>query len=186
MADRGAEITALGYALLGQISIAPRSGYALRMVFETTPLGAYSSSPGSIYPALKSLAAKGLVRTAGPGRGARYELTTAGAAALDGWLRAPVTAEEVTRRLDLQLLRFALLTGHPDRSLTQAFLRSFEAATAARAAELRGFLEAGVGAAMPLQARLAVEHGQQSLETSARWAAESWRRLTAEQKGGVG
>jgi DNA-binding PadR family transcriptional regulator len=48
-------ITTLGYALLGLIRAEPRTGYALRMVFETTPMGSYSSSPGSIYPALKSL-----------------------------------------------------------------------------------------------------------------------------------
>lgn len=183
MVDQGGDVTALGYALLGQISIASRSGYALRMVFETTPMGTYSSSPGSIYPALKSLRAKGLVQTVGQGRGARYEITTTGAEALDRWLRQPVTAEEVARRLDLTLLRFAFLMAHPDRGLTHAFLRSFETATAARAVELKTFLETGPGAAMPLQARLAVEHGQRSLETSARWAADSLRRLTAEQGG---
>lgn len=183
MAAQGANITALGYALLGQISIASRSGYALRMVFETTPMGSYSSSPGSIYPALKSLCAKGLARTVGQGRGGRYEITPAGAEVLDQWLRQPVTAGEVASRLDLALLRFAFLMAHPDRGLTDAFLRSFRTATAARAAELKAFLETGSGASMPLQARLAVEHGQRSLETSARWAADSLRRLTAEQEG---
>lgn len=183
MAEQGKGVTALGYALLGQISIASRSGYALRRVFETTPMGSYSSSPGSIYPALKSLCARGLARSVGKGRGGRYEITTAGAELLDQWLRQPVTAEEVARRLDLALLRFAFLMAHPDRGLTHAFLRSFETATAARAAGLKAFLDTGPGAAMPLQARLAVEHGQRSLETSARWAADSLRRLTAEQEG---
>ncbi len=183
MVDRELDIAPLGFALLGLISAESRSGYALRKVFETTPMGAYSSSPGSIYPALKSLAAKGLVQTVGRGRGGRFEITAAGATALDQWLRQPVTADEVARRLDLSLLRFAFLMGHPDRSLTHAFLRSFRAATTAQAAELKAFLETGSGASMPLQARLAVEHGQRSLETSARWAADSLRRLTAEQEG---
>ena len=47
--------TALGYALIGLVQEDPRSGYALRKVFEDTPMGAFSSSPGSIYPALKKL-----------------------------------------------------------------------------------------------------------------------------------
>lgn len=183
MVDRALDITPLGYALLGLIAAESRSGYALRMLFETTPMGVFSSSPGSIYPALKSLGAKGLVQTIGRGRGGRFEITAAGAKALDSWLRLPVTQEEVARRLDLPLLRFAFLTGNPDRSLTDAFLRSFRAATAAQAAELKAFLETGSGASMPLQARLAVEHGQRSLETSARWAADSLRRLTVEQEG---
>ena len=42
-------MTPLSYALLGLMQMEPRSGYALRKVFETTPLGGYSSSPGSIY-----------------------------------------------------------------------------------------------------------------------------------------
>lgn len=183
MAHRNADITALGYALLGLVSAESRSGYALRMLFGTTPMGVFSSSPGSIYPALKSLGAKDLVQTVGQGRGARFEITAAGVQALDSWLRQPVTADEVARRLELPLLRFAFLTGHPDRSLTEAFLRSFHDATSARAAELKAFVETGPGASMPLQARLAVEHGQRSVDTSARWAAEALRRLTAEQKG---
>lgn len=180
MAKTEAVLTALGYALLGQISLASRSGYALRKVFETTPMGNYSSSPGSIYPALKGLQARGLVRTVGPARGGRYEITPAGADRLDQWLRQPVTVEEVSRRLDLALLRFAFLMAHPDRGLTQDFLQSFRAATASRAQELKAYIETGDGAALPLQARLAVEHGQRSLEASSQWAAESLRRLAAE------
>lgn len=183
MADRNLDITPLGYALLGLVAAESRSGYALRMLFETTPMGVFSSSPGSIYPALKSLGAKGLVQTVGQGRGGRFEITAAGAQALDSWLRLPVTADEVARRLELPLLRFAFLTNHPDRSLTEAFLSSFHHATTARAEELKAFLEIGPGAAMPLQARLAVEHGQRSVEASARWSADALRRLIAEQKG---
>lgn len=183
MADRDRDITTLGYALLGLVAAESRSGYALRRLFETTPMGVFSSSPGSIYPALKSLGAKGLVQPVGQGRGGRFEITAAGAEALDRWLRQPVTAEEVARRLDLPLLRFAFLTGHPDPGLTETFLRSFCAATTARAADLKAFLETGPGAAMSLQPRLAVEHGQRSVETSAAWAADALRRLIAEQKG---
>ena len=55
-------MTPLSFALLGLIGMEPRSGYKLRKVFETTPLGNYSSSPGSIYPALRALEKAGLVR----------------------------------------------------------------------------------------------------------------------------
>ena len=54
----------LGFALLGLLQQQPRSGYALRRVFATTPMGHYSSSPGAIYPALRRLEQQGLVRGA--------------------------------------------------------------------------------------------------------------------------
>lgn len=180
MAKVGEPLTALGCALLGQISLASRSGYALRKVFETTPMGSYSGSPGSIYPALKGLQARGLVRIVGPARGGRYEITSAGAEHLDHWLRQPVTIDEVSRRLDLALLRFAFLMAHPDRGLTQDFLQTFQAATSSRAQALKAYIEIGDGAALPLQARLAVEHGQRTLEASSQWAADSLRRLAVE------
>ena len=53
--------TTLEYALLGLVHAEPRSGYDLCKVFETTPMGHYSSSPGAIYPALKRLEGAGLV-----------------------------------------------------------------------------------------------------------------------------
>ena len=40
--------TSLGYALLGLIHLQPQSGYGLRKVFESTPMGHYSWSPGAI------------------------------------------------------------------------------------------------------------------------------------------
>ena len=47
--------TLLDYAILGLIQDRPLSGYAIRKLFEETALGNYSSSPGTIYPALKRL-----------------------------------------------------------------------------------------------------------------------------------
>ncbi len=47
--------TLLDYAILGLIQNQPLSGYAIRKLFEETALGNYSSSPGTIYPALSRL-----------------------------------------------------------------------------------------------------------------------------------
>src|SRR5438128_1223789 len=99
-------MTPLSFALLGLVRQQPRSGYALRKVFETTPLGDYSSSPGSIYPALKSLENAGMVETrdARDARGkGSYHLTARGTAALKKWLDAPITD------LGEAMLRFAFL-----------------------------------------------------------------------------
>ena len=50
-----ARVSLLGYALLGLLHQKPSSGYALRRVFATTPMGTFSDSPGAIYPALGRL-----------------------------------------------------------------------------------------------------------------------------------
>lgn len=171
-------VTSLGYALLGLINEEPRSGYALRKVFETTPMGSYSSSPGSIYPALESLRKAGLAETSGEGRGkGPFHLTAAGSEAFQAWLRAPVEASDLSQAM----LRFAFLHGHADRSLTRAFLDSFEAAAGGVAASLADFVAGEAGQALPVQARVAVEHGRRQHEASAAWAA--WARETLEAKG---
>jgi DNA-binding PadR family transcriptional regulator len=59
MAD--SKIPSLGYALLGLLQ-KPSSGYDLRKVFSSTSMKTYSDSPGAIYPALRRLEHRGLVR----------------------------------------------------------------------------------------------------------------------------
>lgn len=163
-------MTPLSYALLGLVRLEPRSGYGLRKVFETTPLGSYSSSPGSIYPALKALETAGLVEVRG-GESARgkglYHLTAKGSDALDAWLRGPVVD------LGEAMLRFAFLD-EDDRSGVLAFLDAFEAAARAQIAGLDGFLAGDDARAMTPKSRMAVEHGRRGLLASAEWA--SWAR----------
>jgi DNA-binding PadR family transcriptional regulator len=151
------------------------------MVFETTPISTYSSSPGSIYPALKGLEKAGLVAQRPPAGTRRvFHLTEAGEAALLAWLTAPVEEEEIARRLDMALLRFAFLEGQDDRPATLRFLESFEAAATAHAASLERFLDGAAGTALSLQSRIAVEHGLKTTLCSAAWAADARRRLQGE------
>ncbi len=164
-------ITPLGYALLGLIRDEPRSGYALRKVFEMTPMGNYSSSPGSIYPALKALQKTGLIEARKAGRGNIFHLSGAGDDAFEGWLREPVTADHVARQMAAVMLRFAFLHDHPDRSLTRNLLVSLKDAATAQADSMRAWLEGSAGRAMPLQPRLAVRQGIMSVQSHADWAA---------------
>ena len=173
-------VTQLGYTLLGLVLAKPQSGYALRKVFETTPLGNHSSSPGSIYPALKALEKAGLVerRCGADGSDKRlFAATSAGEALFREWLARPVDEAAVERHLDGGLLRFAFLQFHPDPQVSLDFLLSFEAAAKARARSLEAFLEGETGRALSLQARLAVGHGLENIRSSARWAADARRRL---------
>lgn len=72
--------TVLGYAILGLAQEESRSGYSIRKVFETTALGVYSSSPGSIYPALNRLEKNGLVqkKVINNSQKSRYHITELG------------------------------------------------------------------------------------------------------------
>ncbi|MBW8882804.1 MAG: PadR family transcriptional regulator [Asticcacaulis sp.] len=170
-------MTPLNYALLGLIRSEPRSGYALRKVFETTPLGNYSSSPGSIYPALKHLEKAGLIESRAAGKKSQFFITRRGRTALEAWLTTPVTAEEDR---GVALLRFAFLQDHPDRGVTLEFLLSFARAAHDQIVGLKTFMASDAYRTMPLQSRLAVQHGLMGTEASARWAAEAYKQLSEE------
>src|SRR5512142_1453780 len=106
----------LGYVLLGLLRHAPHSGYELRKLFATTPLMSFSDSPGAIYPALRKLEQQGLVASEVQGSaGLRlrrvFRITTAGTSALRAWLTRPVTADDVVRRVDELIVRFAFMDG---------------------------------------------------------------------------
>jgi len=163
-------MTPLSYALLGLVQMQPRSGYALRKVFETTPLGGYSSSPGSIYPALRSLEKTGLLvtRASSDGRGkGHYHLTAEGGRLLETWLAAPIGD------LGEAMLRFAFLRDD-DRNAILAFLDDFQSAAEKQSAGLEAFLASEDAKDMPAKARIAVEHGLRQLRASADWAC--WTR----------
>ena len=181
MPAKASVITALGYALLGLVHGKAQSGYALRKVFETTPLGNYSSSPGSIYPALKNLQKAGLVEQRPDAAGKNvFAMTPAGEAALNDWLARPVTGDDFARDMGTLLLRFALLQGHPDRRLTLDFLRSFEAAGRLQVAGLQAFIDSELCRSLPLQSRLAVDHGLRGAQASTQWATNALSALLSE------
>lgn len=172
-------MTPLSYALLGLIRAEARSGYALRKVFETTPMGSFSSSPGSVYPALKNLQKAGVVESRPAGKKSVFAITPGGEAAFDAWLRQPVTAGENT---DIALLRFAFLHDYPDRQLSLAFLLSYARACHDKIVGLKAFMTGDTWQEMPLQTRLAVMHGLRITEAAAEWAAEAHLQLSEEIK----
>src|SRR5512147_65966 len=107
------EPSMLEAALLGLLARGPASGYELRRIFQTTPLAAYSDSPGAVYPALRRLARRGYVsgRAAATGRRrTSFQLTATGRAWLRRWASAPVTADDVAHRTATIDLRLALLS----------------------------------------------------------------------------
>lgn len=174
-------LSTLSLAILGLISQRPLTGYDVRKVFATTPMGHFSSSPGAIYPALRRIEEAGWVRSqAGQGKTHRrrmlYEITPMGLEVLRRHLSQPVTEGDVTWRLDDLMMRFAFMDGIVGRKGTLRFLHEFAAQVDAHVAALEAYL-GGVKGMMPVCGRLAMESGIESYEHSARWARRAIEEL---------
>ncbi len=171
--------TLLGYALLGVLHQKPASGYDVRKIFVETAMGHFSDSPGSIYPALRRLQERKLVTAqieqgAGLRRRRILRITPAGLAELKAWLKTPMEARTVTRKLDEWMLRFSFFDGVLGGWETLGFLESFETALKAYVPPLQEFLLAN-GSKMSISGRLALENGLMGYETQLRWAAHAIR-----------
>lgn len=78
--------------ILGLLAGGPKSGYDIKRIVDRSTRFFWSASYGQIYPELRALADRGLVRGETGVRGGRartvHELTPAGRKALEGWLRS--------------------------------------------------------------------------------------------------
>jgi PadR family transcriptional regulator, regulatory protein AphA len=174
---QGREINLLGYLLLGLIQQKAASGYDLRKIFSGTPMGRFSDSPGAIYPALAKLEGAGLLAgRVEARRGLRQRkvlrITRTGLSELKAWLKRPVELDDVVRKLDVLMLRFAFLGNVLGDDAARRFLRQLEAHLKTHVASLKEFLE-GHGPAMPVSGRLALESGAMGYEAQLRWASRA-------------
>ena len=182
----GRQLTPFEHILLGLICTAPSSGYDLKRIFAVTPMGIYRPSSGSVYPALRRLEQKGLVKAQAPsgqgGQSARrrrvYEPTQTGQAAHLTWLRTPIEPATVSRDLGLHLMRFVMMEHllPPEEVLT--FLQNLADALAALTAQLEQY---AAGAADPTSRhpRLALDHGLEVHRASLRWAEHTIAAFSA-------
>ena len=133
----------LEHALLGLLRQQPQSGYDLRKTFASTPMRHFSDSPGSIYPALRRMQARGWVRASAESGNARqrriFAVTATGTRVQIQWLRRPITRDDIIWGLDELMLRFAFLDGNVERPEALKFLQSFEQALAPYLDELSDF-----------------------------------------------
>lgn len=166
----------LGYALLGLLHQQPLSGYDLRKIFASTPIGGFSDSPGAIYPALRRLQERGLVRgvvreSTGLRKRRVFRITPKGLASFKAWQSKPIVRDDMIRRSGELLLRFAFMdqTFGPERAL--AFLKEFAGELSSYIPSLRQHL--AHANEMPLSGRLALESGVQDYEARLRWARKS-------------
>ena len=177
------QLTPFEHILIGLVCLSPASGYDLKRIFAATPMGVYQPSSGSLYPALRRLEAKGLVKARdGTGESARhrrvYEPTQSGRAAHATWLRTPVEVSTVARDLGLHLMRFVMMEHASSREEVLSFLGNLEDALAAFTAGLERY----AGATAQLDDRhpgLALDHGLAVHRASLRWTRRAIAALRA-------
>jgi DNA-binding PadR family transcriptional regulator len=178
----GRPLTDFEQVLLGVIDSEPRSGYGLKKMFNSSPSSVYQPSPGALYPALRRLEARGLLRAEKISTGRRaqrmYHVTDAGRAAHVEWLRQPVVPATVGADLGLHLMRFALMANHLPRESVLAFLTSLENALDTFVTGMEHYLASGAQAHMP-HAELAIEHGIAVHRASLEWARSALRKLAS-------
>ncbi len=174
-------ISTLSLAILGVINQQPQTGYDIRKLFSTTPLGHFSSSPGAIYPALKRIENAGWIRgKTRHGKTLRervvYEITAKGLRVLTEHLSQPVTQDDIVWRMDDLMLRFAFMDPVIGREATLRFLGQFASQIETHVADLSRYLD-GVRDILPVCGRLAMENGIGGYEMNARWARRAIEEL---------
>jgi len=175
------DLSTLSLAILGLISQRPLTGYDLRKVFLTTPMGHFSSSPGAIYPALRRIEDAGWVRgRTGESKTRRervvYEIAARGLAVLKQHLSRPVTRDDVIWRMDDLMMRFAFMDGIVGREMTVRFLEDFASQIDAHVADLQHYFDSAKSI-LPACGKLAMENGIQGYEMNAQWARRAIQEL---------
>jgi len=133
----------LQYLLLFLVAQAPFSGYDIRQMFQASPVGRFSDSPGAIYPALARLEKRGWATSRAEKSGRRrrtYSATAAGRKALRQWLATPVAAADVERRPDVLALRYVMTAEFCAPVETVAFLEDCCRRLADHIAALKAYL----------------------------------------------
>jgi DNA-binding PadR family transcriptional regulator len=163
-------------ALLGLLARGPASGYELRKIFQTTPLAAYSDSPGAVYPALRRLEQRGYVSgraETGARRRKPWQLTAAGRGWLRSWVTQPVTADDVARDAAGVDLRLALVDNVAPGRLP-GFLREYAEAVDEYLASLRA-AAAGLSDTLPASAACALDLGVHLIHARSTWCRRAAR-----------
>ena len=171
--------TLLDYAILGLIQNQPLSGYRIRKMFEETALGNYSSSPGSIYPALKRLQKFELVEKTKLSASVKsqFQITQNGIQILQIWLSKPLEKREVEKKTDELFLRFAFMDMLVDYKHKIIFLKSFRDLLSSYIGELQEY-HRNESDNMLLHGRLAFEHGIESYKTTLKWIKKALLQIT--------
>jgi DNA-binding PadR family transcriptional regulator len=178
----GRPLTSFEQVLLGVIAFEPRSGYGLKKMFSASPASVYQPSPGALYPALRRLESRGLLRAekqVSSGRRALrlYHATQAGRAAHRTWLLQPVVPATVGADLGLHMMRFSLMETQLPREAVIVFLNDLAGALDSFVTGMESYLASGAQSGRR-HAELALEHGIAIHRASLAWARSAIAALT--------
>ena len=169
----------LQYLLLFLVAQAPFAGYDIRHMFQSSPVGRFSDSPGAIYPALARLEKRGWATSRAEKGGRRrrtYSATAAGRKALRQWLATPVAAADVERRPDVLALRYVMTAEFCASAELVAFLEGCCMRMAGHITALKAYLAGPHD--LPAASLEATEHGVALAELQLSW----FRKLAARHK----
>lgn len=156
-------------------------------MFSGSPARVYQRSPGALYPALRRLVDRGLLRVekvSGSRAQRLYHATEAGRAAHLDWLRQPVDPADIASDLGLHLMRFAMMENQLEREEVLGFLRGLAEALEGFVSGLEQYVASGVQAARQ-HAELALEHGIAVHKASLEWARSTMAVLAEPAPGSV-
>lgn len=177
------------YVLLGILGLfGPKSGYEIRAVIDQSVGHFWSESFGQIYPQLRRLADKGLIRQAdedaGPRERRRFAITEQGLEALEGWSRQPPRRAIPRSELAVKIFfgRFAELPNV--RFMIESELRSAKQAfEVADAGELLTLAEDADDASLAYFL-IITELGRVLADARRRWTERALSLLDAADAGG--
>ncbi len=137
----------------------------------------FSDSPGAIYPALRRLEERKLVRSnieqgSGLRRRKVLQLTPLGLSELTKWLTAPLSQADVASRLNEIMLRFAFLDTVLGPVATLKFLLSLQTELGAYIPQLKKYLK-NHALKMPTSGRLALESGVLGYKAQLAWVSHA-------------
>jgi DNA-binding PadR family transcriptional regulator len=172
------ELSATGRVILGMIAFGKRTGYDIKAFVDKTTRYFWAASYGQIYPELKRLEEQGLVRGRPEPSGGRartvYELTEAGAAALQQWLES--SDEPLYELRDEGMLKLFFSDSLPERRVE--IVRAMRIRQERKLAQLRSiepFASKG-----PTGSYLTLQMGIGFTEWIIEWCEATERRLATE------
>jgi len=174
------ELSPTGRVILGMIAFGKRTGYDIKTFVDKTTRYFWAASYGQIYPELKRLEDRGLIRGRPEPSGGRartvYELTEAGTAALEQWLGSEDEPSYELR--DEGMLKLFFSDSLPERRIE--IVRAIRERGERDLAHLRSIEpHASRG---PAGSYLTLQMGIGLTEWTIKWCEATERRLAAESE----
>jgi len=173
--------TDLEHVILGITSkFGPCTTYVIRGHFTDSPSAFFSSSTGSVYPAVRRLTQAGLLAKRGDLRGRQrrtlYSITPEGRAALSTWLAPPLDEAALTLPFDSLRTRFYFI-GALSPAKRRAFLEHALAQLEARLPQIQEYVELFPAQGKTHLSHLAARGALFEARARIRWLRECWKEL---------